>query len=165
MIRKAIIVVLTLGAVGTGILWIVSYQRPFYGWRGATTSWLGRMSYVLMFHSGRAHIDFFLADREQYRGPLPTDEGGRPLRPHDFQWADLGVIINHVSDPSVGIRNIEVCIPIWLPFMLFAVYPTLAFIRGPLRRHRRRKHGLCIKCGYDLTRLPEPRCPECGEPI
>lgn len=25
--------------------------------------------------------------------------------------------------------------------------------------------GHCQKCGYDLTGLPEPRCPECGEPF
>ncbi len=49
--------------------------------------------------------------------------------------------------------------------MVLGVYPAIAFIRGPVRRWRRRKHGLCIHCGYNLTGLTEPRCPECGERI
>jgi hypothetical protein len=30
-------------------------------------------------------------------------------------------------------------IPLWIPFLLFAAYPTIAFIRGPVRRWRRRR--------------------------
>ena len=32
-------------------------------------------------------------------------------------------------------------------------------------RKLRRLSGHCEKCGYPLTGLPEPRCPECGTPI
>ncbi len=36
---------------------------------------------------------------------------------------------------------------------------------GPIWRWRQRRRveaGLCTACGYDLTGLPEPRCPECA---
>ncbi len=47
-------------------------------------------------------------------------------------------------------------------FFLFAIYPTIAFIRGPLRRWRRRRRGLCLKCGYNLEGNVSGVCPECG---
>ena len=60
-------------------------------------------------------------------------------------------------------RSIDICIPLWLPFVFFGVYPLIAYMRGPVRHRRRRKRNQCIHCGYNLTGLTEPRCPECGE--
>jgi len=31
-----------------------------------------------------------------------------------------------------------------------------------LKKTRRRRQGQCLNCGYNLTGLTEPRCPECG---
>jgi hypothetical protein len=47
---------------------------------------------------------------------------------------------------------------------LFAAYPTAALIRGPMRRWKRRRNGLCINCGYNLTGNVSGVCPECGTP-
>ena len=33
------------------------------------------------------------------------------------------------------------------------------------RRVRRRRQGLCTRCGYDLTGNVSGRCPECGEHV
>jgi len=40
-------------------------------------------------------------------------------------------------------------------------------IRGVIRRcdHARGEQGLCVRCGYLLHGLSEPRCPECGTPF
>ena len=57
---------------------------------------------------------------------------------------------------------------IWLPLAILAAYPTYVIIRDQRRRRltaRRSRQGQCEKCGYDLTGLTKPRCPECGDSI
>lgn len=51
--------------------------------------------------------------------------------------------------------------PLWSLFLAASIHPALAFT-GVLRRRRRSKRNECLTCGYCLTGLPEPRCPECG---
>ena len=53
--------------------------------------------------------------------------------------------------------------PFWALFLLFAAYPTVLLLRGPVRRNRRRLHGLCEQCGYDVTSGGSVHCPECGK--
>lgn len=55
--------------------------------------------------------------------------------------------------------------PILFVVAISALIPLVSLIRGPLRRRRRRRKNRCLKCAYDLTGLPEPRCPECGTAI
>ncbi len=63
-----------------------------------------------------------------------------------------------VMMPNTG----YVIVPIWFLTLLILAYPFLILIRGPMRRRRRRLRNECIHCGYSLTGLIEPRCPECG---
>ena len=56
----------------------------------------------------------------------------------------------------------RVQLPAWAPFVLLGAYPFTMFMRGPLRRYRRRKRGLCVRCGYDLTGNVSGVCSECG---
>jgi hypothetical protein len=51
-------------------------------------------------------------------------------------------------------------IPYWQPVAVLAIPPLGAALLA-WRRSRRRRAGLCPKCGYDLRATPE-RCPECG---
>ena len=56
----------------------------------------------------------------------------------------------------------QVAVPLWIPAFIFGL---LLHSCRPLHFHRRRKRkrlGLCLKCGYDLRGSKE-RCPECGQ--
>jgi len=55
--------------------------------------------------------------------------------------------------------GIFVNVPYWLTGVIGAV-PPLLLARNELRR-RRKRHGACLVCGYDLRATPD-RCPECG---
>ena len=56
-------------------------------------------------------------------------------------------------------RESIVVTPIWPLAALAAIFPAIALYH----RRRRRKPGVCSRCGYDLRATPD-RCPECGTP-
>ncbi len=70
----------------------------------------------------------------------------------------------HVIKMTSRCRTMAEC-PIWVPIVVLATYPAIAFYRGPLRRYRRRRRGLCVKCGYDLTGNESGRCSECATEV
>ena len=63
--------------------------------------------------------------------------------------------------PSRGSLDIRLR-PWFLTPLFFGSILVLRFILPRRQRRRRRKLGLCIKCGYDL-RASKDRCPECGK--
>ncbi len=95
------------------------------------------------------------------RGNVSVSCGG--FRGFSTNWSGrIGITryfrIYHVFDPWLWMLSI----PLWMPTIAFG--SVFCFCR-PLLYHRRRKRkklGLCVKCGYDL-RASKERCPECGD--
>ena len=57
--------------------------------------------------------------------------------------------------------------PIWPGFAINTAFHAgllrlLIPVPFALRKHIRRKRGLCVKCGYDLKGAEHEACPECG---
>jgi hypothetical protein len=55
--------------------------------------------------------------------------------------------------------------PTWLPVSVLLLAPLRYVFRGPMLERHRHRRNRCTMCGYSLTGLPEPRCPECGSAI
>ena len=183
MIRKAIIVVLTLGAMSFAAVSAISYGTRL----NIGEFWLGDSNAVVFSCvAGHANLSW-----------LRTEEGGRSLDFRFYQDANI-VIINridlilgpmtdiNITGPSGAtissikapfarvawrtrvttqppIEYTEIQVWAWLLVAAFASYPTIAFIRGPLRRWRRHRKGLCLRCGYNLVGNVSGVCSECGE--
>jgi hypothetical protein len=57
-----------------------------------------------------------------------------------------------------------VIVPVWLlPAVFVAPSGVLAILS--VRERRRRRVGLCKRCGYDRRGLGEAVCPECGRSV
>lgn len=180
MIRKVIIVFLLVASFGTATAWVAGFFGPQtmdvdltnHVW-GHVVSIEGSCRVIVADFSGYANSPAF-------RGPY--DEWGAIRRKretrHEIQQKDLYRTLSKLR--FVKMTTLGFCwrgssatnpgknpfwfgiFPFWAPCMLFAAYPTLAFIRGPVRRWRRRRKGLCIRCGYNLQGNVSGVCPECG---
>ena len=86
-----------------------------------------------------------------------------------FGYSKIGMNIGYVDNRGVprsgGTTTATLMAPSWSVVLLLGWYPTIAFIRGPLRRWRRHRKGLCTQCGYDLTDNVSGTCPECGTAV
>lgn len=181
MIRKAVIVVLTLLSVGTIAVQVISRmqscpvrgrspvqaicpvrlcvlrspERWKYGFVYAVShSWYSSMGY-LRLTGGSGLADGLDGEAEAWFHagcvwPLVKARGR---------------IVRLVRVDEVGPTHWfqrAVVVPRGSFFLAFVAYPTIAFIRGPVRRWRRKRQGRCLNCGYSLMGNVTGSCPECG---
>lgn len=145
MIRKAIIVMMVLGAVTAVTLTSVARMGGgslrWEHYRTGGTQW--------MVNINKQSIRLLVR--------TPTPEG------HQALIISFGGFVYFIgADARDRIVWHDVRLPLWLVVAGLVSYPGIAFVYGPLRRYRRRKNGQCLKCGYDLTGNVTGRCPECG---
>jgi len=175
MIRKVVIAMFTLAASGTGIVALTSIARPIHV---ETTTGSDSVIAIVVAY-GWAGAFWYQCNKLNAVDNLVSTNGNdvvlhRPLLRENYAWDvyqhrelasfRLGRYDKRV--PGEGYyKSVEAIAPLWLPFLLLAAYPTIAFVRGPMRRWRRRRKGCCLSCGYDLTGNESGVCPECGEAI
>ena len=180
MIRKAIIMILTTLAtitltVGVLSLWVEwGRVRPLTPHHLITFYARSFHFYVVLVTSDDNRVISGSEDSFRY---LPLNKWtymigpdfGPDSRPSgvsgSFQvtWRQRGVMNPGIWGSTFHITSLTSSF--WLPVLAAVLYPTIAFIRGPLRRYRRRKKGLCLECGYDLTGNVTGVCSEYGQDI
>jgi hypothetical protein len=121
----------------------------FFILRGNTAS---RDIRTMSFPPQGGRIDFEFEDGGTMSGPF--DVPNPPLRS-----TSLG--FHYRTFQFKTVTGVSVAAPQWmiglLVFSLVGVGPALR----RSRRSRRRRHGQCVTCGYDIRATPDA-CPECG---
>lgn len=174
LIRRTLITALTLATVVTGVVYSDSYRkrpslfsvRGFPGWCADWKLGGGWGVHMLVRAGG---VCFAYRD--------PVDQSGVPGDRYFILTGNLGYGRHLYKDFKPCPLNAEhcfaepagkvivvhsVCVPLWLCLVVVAVYPSVAFLRGPLRTWRRRRSGACLQCGYNLRGNESGVCPECG---
>lgn len=176
MIRKAIIVVLTLGAVSVTAMSVMSYSSQIQ----YEKVWLTDKDHYFLFRCNAGQVKLFWIEMEKGRSLSLIDFSDNNdevpvLKINPNRLLILDRIVprylprvrwrTQLSVQPFSCRKTQIQIWAWLVVAAFAAYPMLAFAWARLRRWRRRRKGLCLKCGYDLTGNETSVCSECGEQV
>jgi len=180
MIRKALTILFVLLALGTATVALASLWTEIVLWDRQKPPPFGkstlnpRLRLSLSGGSLRAeyvHMALYPpADWTLWPGPGTMSGGvGKPTRTVNnpfFEWEHTryGDVTFQTAN-YVGVQTTsqgQVRVPLWGPIVLLLVYPAISLARGPIRRRRRRRKGLCVCCGYDLRGSTSGVCAECG---
>jgi len=147
--RSAIVFVNENSEIGLALRWDEREYSPF-----ASFDPLWFPAYVDIDVRDGA-VDSF---RFYVRTPIPRSE---PSHWHPRKWGFH--LCRQKSDATPFFeQQTMVGAPCWLVIAALSAYPVNVFFSGPVKRWFRRRRGLCVKCGYRLEGLPDPRCSECG---
>ncbi len=160
MLRKTLTIVSLIGLLLSVGLWGMSYFNLIYLCMS--------MESLLLLTEGRLRWAPYATAK------FPVDEYGRQGVELTMYPPEIMLTLTH---PQInqqhrwyweGYRGLRTrfqpmarAVPLWMPAFLFAAIFCLCRPLRHIRRRKRKKLGLCVKCGYDL-RGSEDRCPECG---
>ncbi len=154
MIRKTVLAVLSVSCVIVIASWGLSslgfaleltyfQHAPLFGGVGTK------------FASGS--VEWFVRYRTKPSSPRYSMDGWR-----GFEYSERRTNFGYGVGRATPTTTSTLRAPSWSLVLLLGWYPAIAFIRGPLRHYRRRKRGLCLRCGYNLEGNVSRTCPECG---
>jgi hypothetical protein len=184
MIRKALIVLLLIAAAATLTFGVTSYWHEWNWCDGAASAeFSARVELCATGGYGRAdgyHFPLLPGVEQRLAEPmfdymLSVRQG--LLLASGFNYVPAGIPVSRFKRAGmagwlrlyVSEHRMAKCTSVECHFSILLLvllsYPAMALVRGPLRRFRRRRRGLCGKCGYNLTGNVTGVCSECGASI
>ena len=121
--------------------------------------WQGRLNEGISGWSVSSRYGFIFVNSVRYRSPaIPADDAPGFNR----SWHAYPTSVAYGVERAPFGEYVAVWVHPILPLAICVPIPVVAFIRGPMRRWRRRRHSQCLTCGYNLTDNTSGICPECG---
>jgi hypothetical protein len=159
-----------LAALGLAVTWILSWEQGWsFSGRGNTTPlgpWNSERVWSLTSRAGRIKIG--LLSRCIACSIAPVWVSAPPVGLHSEKegwlvstaWLppDEALLQPLVIATDVPRGGWTVLLPLWIPFLFFALPTAFLFWRD----HRPLPPHCCQRCGYDLTGNTSGTCPECG---
>ena len=164
MFRKIVISVLTILVLSTGAIWVRSYSVSHglsVHWSNGNrlAIWSGFGEFVIQYLRFREGFSFGAVESTSYDS---TDiRNQRPMRGDRMASLSWRRSVPDMLPNGGYMQNTFLLVPYWMIFSAVSLTLAVAILRA-WRRARRVQTGYCSKCGYNLTGLPESRCPECG---
>jgi hypothetical protein len=135
-----------------------------FAWRGHSTLFFASANAKAPSRRNSMHKQFGPFSFSTLQLPMWVSCGpGRPPLPEALEKRELER--RRERDRWRDATLYYVCFPTWSAAVILGVFPAWAFVTGPLRRWRRRRKGLCVRCGYNLTGNVSGVCPECGNEV
>jgi len=151
MIRRIVMVVCLMVSLAFAAFWYLSHRRADLCWYRQRHP----LACMVYGQQGQLRISVW------YSGVSP-----RSAVTQERQFLNFGSKVAINATPLNTINHLRrICVPLWLPSCFFFSSFVFLLIRGPIRTMWRLRHNLCLRCGYSLDGLTEPRCPECGSEV
>ena len=169
MLRKTLTILSLIGLLVSVGLWGVSYYGVLYSQDKypASTSVLLVAGYLKVGQhrfASESEYDFYWGENEPPPSGFTYGEIIRPLSGMISELAWFTWFPNWYSSTLPGSTITGVVLPLWIASAFFGGIFAFSYLLPLHRRRKRKKLGLCVKCGFDL-RASEDRCPECGEEL
>ena len=177
MIRKAIIILLTLATASTGIAWVIAHVEDGIVFSAESQ----RRAILVEFAAGQLDVavfqqrprtgffsflpDYLAAETETYKDSRRLDRASARRHPSLAKQEQFYCAWYPKGHGAFDSLALNIGCPLWFLVTVLAAYPAITLIGAHVRRYRRRRKNLCLHCAYDLTGNVSGVCPECGRKI
>jgi len=154
MLRIFVIIFLSVGTLVTAGAWYCQLFAPVGGGLQVTRSM--RIAYAV--------FDCTIAAQVSWKGGIAPANPNMTATYYELPGTPITATVatmRHSDGSRVQLWIVRS--PIWFPTVIVvASWVAFELVSRRNKRRSRKKRGLCVNCGYDLTGNESGVCPECG---